>query len=112
MSDDRQVAAEREFQARVTALHEARARQAEVGAALNRLAVDQRHLSREEAAARRDLLVAERDRIAAEVQQLHDRARQAHAEFRRLTDVDAEPDQIEPDEPAAGYQQPPFGEWR
>ncbi len=110
MSDDRQVAAEREFQARVSALHEARARQAEVGAALNRLALDQRHLSTEEAAARRDQLLAERDRLVAEVQQLHDRARRAHAEFRRLTDVDAEPDEIEPQEPASGYQQPPFGE--
>lgn len=110
MSDDRQVAVEVEFQARMNALHEARARLTELDAALNRLEIDRHRLLSDEADDRHRRLTEQRSELAAEVERLHARAREARTAFRLATDIDAEPDDVADDEPVSGYQQPHFGD--
>lgn len=115
MSDDQQVTAELEFQARLATLHDARARLASLEAALHRLAIDRPTMAPGEAEIRESELAARRARASEEVAALHAAARRAHTTLRRLTDPDAEPDDLDsedldPGTHGDGYQQPPFAE--
>jgi len=108
VSDDQLVSAERDFQARLTALHEARAKLAEQEAALHRLAIHRFGMEPGEAAAQEAALSAQRAKLTDEVDRLHAAALAARSALRRLTDLHAEPDEVPPQSVVDGFEQPPF----
>jgi hypothetical protein len=109
VSEDRHVAAEREYQRRLSALHAARAWLAEVEAGQRRLAIDRPRLGAGVAAERADELAAQWARATAAVDKMHDDAVSARAELRHFGE-DVEPDALPDEPPAIGFQQPPFQE--
>jgi hypothetical protein len=104
------TAAEREYQARLVALHDARAALAAESARLRRL-----HLDRRLATGMSETAVAELghkiESLTALVAGLRDRAEAQRQVLRQLTDTDFEPLEVAEDEHEAGhFEQPPFTE--
>lgn len=110
MSDEQAVtAAEREYQARLVALHDARAALASASARLRRYHLDRRHGG--DAQATDAELVARIDGLTARVAELRTHAEAQRQVLRRLTDTDYEPLEVAEAELDAGhFEQPPFPE--
>jgi hypothetical protein len=108
VTDDQQVMAEREYQRCLEALHHARARLAELEAALHRLAIDRPRMSPQLAAQNEAALTSAWQQARAEVNAAHQRADIARAQVHHLTDYFDEPIVVSPNEEHEGYEQPPF----
>lgn len=111
MSDEQAVtAAEREYQARLLALHDARAALASASARLRRHHLDRRHGDAETQGTDAEL-VARIDGLTARVAELRAHAETQRQMLRRLTDADYEPLEVAEAELDAGhFEQPPFPE--
>lgn len=107
MSDEQMLAAQVEFQARMTAVHQAQAQLNEIESRLRRLAIDQSAFG---ASTQREQvrLNRQRERLAEQLQSLQAKARVAHTVLRRLTDPRAEPDDVVVELQSDGYEQPHF----
>ncbi len=109
MSDERQAAAHREFQISLAAVHGAQASLAGLEARLRRLRVDRDVFGADTGELHSELLV-ERERLQRELEAAHAAARRAHTTLRRLTDPNAEPDDVDDNPAIDGYEQPSFAE--
>jgi predicted nucleic acid-binding Zn-ribbon protein len=107
MGDDQLVAAQMEFQARLAALHAAQTRLAELDARLRRLGIERDHFGAANDADRA-AVTSQRDRVRDEASRLRTAAQEAHLRLRQLSGPGAEPDDVDLDSSASGYQQPPF----
>lgn len=97
-----------EYQRRLRALQDAQADQAQIQAAIRRLAIDRPHLDSAEADRQGRSLDAALQR--AETQVLHRRrdAEESRRAVRRLVEGQQEPSEMIGDEWSGGFQQPPF----
>jgi hypothetical protein len=113
MSDEQAVtAAEREYQARLVALHEARARLNAATAQLRRQQLDQR-LAGAAAAPGDAELRNQIEVLTTQVSRLRAHAEAQRQVLRRLTDADYEPIEVAEAELEAGhFEQPPLPEAR
>ncbi|PFG17589.1 hypothetical protein ATK74_2162 [Propionicimonas paludicola] len=111
MSDEQAVtAAEREYQARLVALHEARAALASASARLRRQHLDRR-LAATETDGSEAALGAHIEDLTSQIAQLRAHAEAQRQLLRRLTDADYEPIEVAEAELEAGhFEQPPFQE--
>lgn len=111
MSDEQAVtAAEREYQARLLALHDARARLNAATAHLRRAQLDSR-LAGAETASRAAELRSQIEALTTLVAQLRGHAEAQRQTLRRLTDADYEPIEVAEAELEAGhFEQPHFPE--
>lgn len=107
MVEDQLVAAQMEFQARLSALHAAQAHLAELEARLRRFTIDRDVFGTSDEVGRA-VTAAERDQTHDEVERLRAAARDAHTRLIRLAGPGSEPDQIDDEAPLSDYQQPPF----
>lgn len=107
MGEDQLVAAQMEFQARLSALHAAQAHLAELDARLRRFGIDRDVFGAADEAGRARTQ-AERDQARDQVDRLRAAAQDAHTRLLRMSGPGSEPDIIEADPYAGGYQQPPF----
>ncbi|MCE1173708.1 MAG: hypothetical protein LWW77_03765 [Propionibacteriales bacterium] len=107
MGEDQLVAAQMDFQARLSALHAAQAHLAELEARLRRLGIDRDVFGAVDEAGRARTQ-AERDQVRDQVERLRAAAQDAHTRLLRLSGPGTEPDEIDADPQASGYQQPPF----
>ena len=107
MGEDQLVAAQMEFQARLSALHAAQGRLAELEARLRRFGIDRDVFGADDEAGRADA-EARRDHARGEVDRLRTAARQAHTTLIQMSGPGAEPDEVDIESQITGYQQPPF----
>jgi len=107
MGEDQLVAAQMEFQARLSALHAAQAHLAELEARLRRFTIDRDVFGASDEAGRAATTV-ERDQTRDEVERLRVAARDAHTRLIRLAGPGSEPDQVDSEPQFTDYQQPPF----
>ncbi len=110
VDDGDRAEAELAYQRALAALHEARARLAELTAARRRFAFDRTRLGADAAEVRAAELEATHTALMARADQLRDQAAGLRAVLRHLDDRSPEPDDLPEEQPPGGYQQPPFAE--
>lgn len=107
MGEDQLVAAQMEFQERLSALHAAQAHLTELEARLRRFGIDRDVFGAVDEAGQASTQ-AERDQARDQVDRLRTDAQEAHTRLLRLSGPGSEPDEIDADPQPTGYQQPPF----